>query len=166
MVAPRTVLAVAFAGTLLVTAYAVFATVQILVLNPLATVPGTDLGQIHAGLTAAGESSSWPPVAIVLGLGVALALLVLVLVARRRDGSVTAVVCAYLCLLAFGAPAYFVASFGPGMALADAYLTSGGDHSRWSLALYATSGLALLGVLAVAVGMVTTRRGPGGSEAR
>ena len=35
----------------------------------------------------------------------------------------------YLMVLTLGSPAYFFARFGPGMALADAYLINGGDHS-------------------------------------
>ena len=50
----------------------------------------------------------------------------------------------FLVLLALGAPAYFWANFGPGMALADTFFVSGGDHSPWSAPLYVTSGLAVL----------------------
>ena len=56
---------------------------------------------------------------------------------------------AYLVLLTFGAPAYFMASFGAGMGLADTYGISGADYSPWARPLYLVSLLSLLAALAI-----------------
>jgi hypothetical protein len=55
-------------------------------------------------------------------------------------------------MIVLGTPAYFFASFGPGMSLADTYPISGGDHSPWARPLYAASALALLALVGVVVG--------------
>lgn len=73
-----------------------------------------------------------------------------VLCLRGRTGPLfTAMM--YLAMLFFGAPAYFVASFGPGMALADTFGVSGGDHALGARPLYAVSLLAFIGVVVLAV---------------
>ncbi len=141
-----------------VTAYAVLAAVQILVLNPLAAVPGASLAQIHREMAAAGESPWTAGTLTVLGIGVALALLVLVLLWVRDDRSALAAALAYLGLLVCGAPAYFIASFGPGMALADTYGISGGDHAPYGLVLYAISALAVVAMAVVAIVSAARRR--------
>ncbi len=68
------------------------------------------------------------------------------------------VVCAYLALLVVGVAGYFVASFGPGMGLADTYGISGGDYAYGGAALGVVSLLALLGLLAIFVGGVIRGR--------
>lgn len=136
---------IATTGTVAVTAYAALAALQILVLNPIAAAPaGGDLAQIQRDLTAANESLGAPLVLTVLGIGVVLAIALLVLLARLRDATPMAAALAYLLLLILGTPAYFMASFGAGMALAYTYMISGGDHSPWAWLLYWTSALALL----------------------
>ncbi len=75
---------------------------------------------------------------------------------------VRSVAAAYLVLLVLGTPAYWVASFGPGMALADTYAISGADSSPWPAPLYVTSGLALValaGLLAWAGPRASADRG-------
>lgn len=151
-------MAVAVAGTVLVTAYAVFAAVHILVLNPLLAAPGRDLAAIQRDLDAAGESLQPFATVAILGTGVALAIFVLVMLARRPDATPTTALVAYLVLLTFGTPAYFVASFGAGMALADTYAISGADHSPWAGPLYAVSGLAFLGVVVIVVAQMMRRQ--------
>ncbi|SFS17085.1 hypothetical protein SAMN04487846_3445 [Microbacterium sp. cf046] len=145
------------AGTVLVTAYAALAALQILVLNPLAAAPGIDLNQIHADMAAVGESLNAPVAVGVLGLGIGLAILLFVLIAVRRDVTRTAAMFGYLVLLAFGAPAYFIASFGAGMGLADTYMIGGADYSPWALPLYLTSLLALLAALTLGAVDLTRR---------
>ncbi len=156
---------VALVGTTVVVAYAVVAVVQVLVLNPLSAVPGQPLGQIYADVEAAGESMGVGFVIVFLALGPAIAM---ALLTRARKAPRSVVAGWYLALVALGAPAYFWASFGPGLALADAYLASGGDHSAWGLVLYALSGLALVALIAVAArrlkGHVPTN--PAGPAAR
>ena len=152
-------LAIGAAGALLVMAYATLAAVQILVLNPLAAVPGKSLGRIHADMAAMNESPGSAMTLTILGAGVALALVVLLLLLLtvRPDSTPTAAVVAYLTMLAFGAPAYFIASFGPGMSLADTYGIGGADYSRWALPLYAISLLSVVALVAVAVARMTVR---------
>jgi hypothetical protein len=150
-------LAIGAAGALLVMAYATLAAVQILVLNPLAAVPGKSLGRIHADMAAMNESPGSAMTLTILGAGVALALVVLLLLTVRSDSTPTAAVVAYLTMLAFGAPAYFIASFGPGMSLADTYGIGGADYSRWALPLYAISLLSVVALVAVAVARMTVR---------
>lgn len=148
---------IAGVGTLAVLAYAMLAAVQILVLNPLAAAPGATLDQISQDLADAGEHISTGFVIGFLALGPALAIVVLLLVARRADATVPAVASAYLLLLVLGTPAYFVASFGPGMALADTYWISGADQSPWAIPLYITSLLAIAGLLGLVMASVMRR---------
>ena len=64
-----------------------------------------------------------------------------------------------LASLVAASPAYFMASVGPGMALADTYGVGGGDHSPWAWPIYVVSVLALAGLVAVVVLLL---RGPAG----
>ena len=127
----RRSMAKAAVGTGLVVAYAFLAALQILVLNPLASVPGKNLGEIYAEVEAAGESMGvWVVIANLL-LGPAIAITLLVLRARRRPMQpARATAIPYLALLVLGAPAYFWASFGPGMSLADTFMPE--TDFRWS----------------------------------
>lgn len=148
----------AIAGTIAVFLYAALAAVQILVLNPLAFAPGKTLGQVHADLAQAGEAIGAPFVLAILGLGPALAVLLMLLLSRQPAVGIRAIGIGYAVLLAFGAAAYFIASFGPGMALTDTYLTSGADHSGWSFVLYAVSAVA---IVVAAVLTLVPQRGAG-----
>lgn len=150
--------AIALVGTTLVVLYAAFAALQILVLNPLAAVPGRSLAEIQADMAAAGEPTGAVPAFIVLGIGVALALAFLVVVFWRGEARPGAALLGYALLLACGAPAYFFASFGAGMSLADTYGISGGDHAPWAKVLYVVSAAALV-VGAVSAARGTRRRG-------
>ncbi len=145
----------AIVGTIAVFLYAALAAVQILVLNPLALAPGKPLSQIHTDLAQAGEAIGTPLVLAILGLGPALAVLLMLLLSRQPTIGARAIGIGYASLLAFGAPAYFIASFGPGMALADTYLTSGADHSGWSFVLYGVSAGAI--VVAAVLALVPQR---------
>lgn len=132
---------IAVIGTLAIMAYGLLAIVQIAVLNPLAAAPGVGLNQIQDDMAIAGETLGvwW----LFMVIGPVIAIAIMLRVWRRPDPLPSRTVRAYLLLLSLGAPAYFFASFGPGMALADTYLISGGDHSPWAMPLYVISGLAL-----------------------
>ena len=146
---------VAVIGLIAVTAYAALAALQILVLNPLAAVPGASLGGIYAEMDAVGETMPVTMPLLMLGVGVAAAVVVAVLSIRSRlEPAHSALL--FLLLLIFGTPGYFVASFGPGMSIADAFGLGGADHSRWSLLLYAVSLAAAVGAVVLAMRM----RGP------
>ena len=79
----------------------------------------------------------------------------MLLLSRQPTIGARAIGIGYASLLAFGAPAYFIASFGPGMALADTYLTPGADHSGWSFVLYGVSAGAI--VVAAVLALVPQR---------
>jgi len=139
---------VAIIGVCAVVAYAAWAAVQILVLNPLAAVPDAGLSEIYAQMAAAGETMPIAMPSGILAIGVGLAVTVAVVSIRRRlEPALVAVL--FLILLALGSPAYFMASFGPGMNLADAFEISGGDHSPGAVPLYIVSLLSA----GVAVGL-------------
>lgn len=161
MAASRTrPVAVAVIGLVVVTVYAAWAALQILVLNPLAAAPGRSLAQIHAEMDAAGQAVGIPPTLGVLAIGPLLAAAVLVGVSRGHLAARTTAMLT-LALLALGAFGYFWASFMWGMNLADTYGIGGGDHSPWARPLYAVSLASLVGLIAVAVAdVVRDRRAP------
>lgn len=136
-------------GTLAVVVYALVAAAQILVWNPLAAAPGRSLSQITADMAAAGESLDAPIVAGTLLVG---PLVMLAVWRKAARGTVTArtTLTTALAMLVLGTPAYWVASFGPGMALADTYFTTGGDHAPWAIALHVVSSVALIGLAVLA----------------
>lgn len=146
----RNVALIAIFGVLAVAGYAALAAAQILVLNPLAAVPGLSLAEIRVEMDAADESLGDGAVLGFLGFGVALAVAAAAIcLVRRASARLTAAV--FLGLLVLGAPAYFVASFGPGMALADTFFISGGDASPWAMALQIASFVALLVLVPIVV---------------
>lgn len=138
---------VAIVGTLAVIAFATLAALQILVLNPLAAAPGRTLPEIHAEMARWGESLGTPWVLGILLVGVALAVAMLVDAWRDRSPHPPMYAGGYLGLLTLGTPAYWLASFGAGMALADTFATTGGDHSPWAAPLYVVSGTAWAGLI-------------------
>lgn len=144
-------------GVLVIVSYAVLAACQILVLNPLAAVPGESLGQVYADLTAANEPISAAPVIAILAVGPVLAGGWALL--GRRLASAVLVAAGHLTLLILGAPAYWIASFGPGMALADAYGISGADHAPWSTVLIIASAAAFAALLVLTAHCTTRLRG-------
>ena len=154
-------LVAAIVGTVVIMAYALFAAVQILVLNPLAAVPGASLRDIYAHVAEAGESMGVLVVLASLAVGPGIAIALLVAVWSGPATSVRRVALQYLAVVALGALGYFWASFGPGMALADSYFISGGDHSQWATPLYVASGLALVAMLLYGIAASPRRRSGG-----
>ena len=151
---------ISIAGVLGVTAYATLAAVQILVLNPLAAAPGLTLDAIRAEMSGAGESLGDARVLFILGIGVALAVGVAVVSVITKAPPIVPGM-TLLALLTFGAFAYFAASFGAGMGLADTFGISGADYSPWALPLYAVSAVAAIAVIVVGISTaVRDRRAP------
>lgn len=144
--------AIGVLGTAAVVAYALFAALQIQVLNPLATVPGSSLRQIHAAVGQGADTMGW---------GLMIAALVpgpLIAAAAAWAGwqgrlSATTLLMVMLALLTLGSFVYFVASFPAGMTLADTFMVGGADHAPWANFLHAVSMLA-----AVALGVVVITR--------
>ena len=152
----RSAVGLAALGMLLVVAYAAWAAFQILVLNPLAAVPGMSVGDVHAAMTAAEQWTGPASVYAPLGVGVLLAVGMFLVVISTGTPAITTVA-AYLALLVLGAPGYFWASFGVGMGLADTFNIGGGDHSPWSLPLYAVSLAALVGLAVIGASSLLRR---------
>lgn len=166
---PRTspwqpVLLVCLVGSILIIAYTVLALVQILVLNPQAAVPGMPLDEIWREVFRSKGNADPLVVTVVLALGplLTIGLTVCAIVWLRRR--LWVVVACFLALLVLGTPAYVVASFSPGMNLADTFGIDGADYSPWALPLFMTSAIALvlLGVAAIvrAVGHRAPRSTP------
>lgn len=148
----------------LVAALAVLSALQIFVLNPLAAAPdGRGLGRVYADLGAAGEGG-FPFVlsALILAAGLGVAAILVFIVWRREEVDPLAVLALGLASLVAATPAYFIASFGMGMALADTYGIGGADHSPWARPIYVLSALALAALVAVVVLLL---RGPAGGRA-
>lgn len=157
---PRPTLWISVGGVIAVAAYAVLAALQILVLNPLAAAPGDlSLGEIRSAMSDAGESLIPTTVLGILGVGVCLGIGTAAVCILTRSHPIVPTM-TFLALLMGGAPAYFVASFGPGMALADTFGIGGGDASPWALPLYAVSALSAIAVLVGAV-LTSGRRAAG-----
>ena len=114
------------------------------------------LGEVYEAVAATGDSIGVAGVLVFLAIGPLIAGAV-ALTARRADATARGIALAMCGIVMFGAPAYFMASFGPGMALADALMISGADHSRWSLVLYAASVAAVVTAIALAVGAARGR---------
>lgn len=153
----RTSTLISVIGVLAVAAYAAWSAVHILVLDPLAAVPGLDLDEIYGAMADAGETFSIAWVIGFLCFGVILAVAAAwVCIATKAPPIVAA--SGPLALLILGAPAYFMASFGPGMALADTFMISGGSHSPGHLPLYAISALAAVAVIVLAIGAAVRSR--------
>lgn len=146
----RTTAWIALGGVFAVAVYAAFAALQIIVWNPLAALPGKTLEEIRFEAASVGEPLGGMGVLLFLGLGVLLAVAVAILVVLTRTRPAVAALL-FLGLLVFGTPAYFVASFGPGMSLADAFGISGADYSPWSLVLYGISALSMVAAVVLAV---------------
>lgn len=143
----RRTIVVSIAGLVAVLLYCALAALQILVLNPLAAAPGLSLDEIR---TIVGVGLEPDFVVIILGLGVALAVaLAAVAIGASLPPRLTATL--FLVLLAFGAFAYFGASFGPGMSLADTFGIGGADHSPWAMPLYLVSAASAIAATVMAV---------------
>ncbi|WP_426978891.1 hypothetical protein ACQCSU_06340 [Pseudarthrobacter sp. O4] len=135
---------------MIITAYALTGTLQILVWNPLAAVPGATLDEIHAGLNEANESLAAPVVIAWAISGVVLAGLVLIRALTQSGSRVKDVLVLDLLLLVLAAPSHWYAAFPAGMGIADAFATSGGDHTPWGMVLYGISAVALSALVAMA----------------
>jgi hypothetical protein len=132
---------ISIAGVLAVTAYAALAAVQILVWTPLAAAPGLTLEQIRVELSGAGESVNEVATIVILSVGVVLALAVAIVAMMTRTAPLAPTM-SLLGILMLGGPGFFIASFGPGMALADTFMISAGITLPGVVPFYAVSALA------------------------
>ncbi|MEU2199201.1 hypothetical protein [Isoptericola sp. NPDC019482] len=139
-------------GPVLVACYATVMVLTILVLEPLAAMPGMTRAEIFAALAAAGVSVAGKVPFLVgwAALGVGLSVAGCAVALRGRVAPDTALAW-QLAVLALGAPAYFWAAFDMGMDLADTFMITGGDHSAIPPVLYAVSGWALVALVALQI---------------
>jgi hypothetical protein len=147
---------VALGGVLLVTALAVVGAVDLLVWNPLAKVPGTDLQSIYFQMSLRdgfdiGVNVAW--VVTWAAFWTAASILVLAAACGGRVSPLTPRRIAVVTLGLVGAAVFFrfFAGFGFGMSIADTFATNGGDGSFVS-ALLPHLGQLALAVAVLAVG--------------
>lgn len=131
---------------------------HIFVWNPLAKMPGMSLSAIYDGMAAAGQSADF------VGVGIWAALFVVTAVALpigcalpRFAGprSTRRIITAGSMLVATAAATSWLAGFGMGLSLADAFLIDGGDAAGGGAVLTAVTVLAL--VAAVFAALVPAR---------
>lgn len=147
---------VAVLGAAAVIAVVVVGAIDLLVWNPEAKVPGTDLATIYA-LMASRDGFSLTTTAVLIGIWALFwslaALIVLAAAAHPRAAALTPRRLAIVLLGLVGGAIFFrfFAGFGIGMSIADSFMTSGGDVSVVSAVLPYVGQLALAGA-AVAFG--------------
>ncbi|KJC63111.1 hypothetical protein TZ00_16860 [Agreia bicolorata] len=147
----------AVGGVVLVAAYAALMAVESLVLDPLAAVPGSTLGEIHARLTAAGQDVGGD-IGWVIGtaaVGVVLAVTAAIIGLWRRF-SLSTMAMIFLAIVAAGAVPAFLDGFRLGMDVADTHGVGGGAHTIWAGVLYLTSLASAVAI--VGVGVFSRRR--------
>jgi hypothetical protein len=152
---PRRVTA-AIAGLVLVFGIVSVGLVDLLVWNPQAKVPGTELSSIYAQMAVRDGfdlTRNAVLVAVWAGFWIASALVLLALAVRRNGDEFTPRRITIVMLGLVGAAIFFrfFAGFGIGMSIADTFMTSGGDASVVSAVLPYVGQLALAGA-AIAVG--------------
>lgn len=140
----RQLVPIVVVGVLAAAAYATIGALQILVWNPVAAVPGMSLPEIKTAMSTANEPLVEAPVYVWALAGPVIALAFGIFSIVRFPDSPWAVTRIFLILIILGTPTYFFASFNPGMSIADAFATSGGDHAPWSKILYGMSLLSLV----------------------
>lgn len=140
----RHVIPIVMVGLLMTAAYALTGALQILVWNPMAAVPDKSREEIKTAMSAANEPLVEEPVYVWALAGLVLAAVVGVLAVVKWPDSPWMITRLFLIIIMVGMPTYFLASVNPGMSIADAFATSGGDHAHWSRILYGTSLLSLI----------------------
>ena len=139
----RHVVPLVLVGVLITAAYGLIGALQILVWNPIAAVPGMSLQEIKTAMSSVNEPLVEAPVYVWALAGPVLALTVGTFSIMKFPGLSWTIARFFLILIMLGTPSYCFVSFSPGMSIADAFATTGGDHSPWSRILYGMSFLAL-----------------------
>lgn len=129
-------------GFLFIAAYSVAGLLQILVLNPLAAVPGATLDEINAQMERANDSLAAPMVIAWAAIGTLLAAGVLIGAHAQRLSAEAAAVLNLL-IIVLAAPSHWFVSIPAGLGIADVFATTGGDHAPWGMVLYGVSAAAL-----------------------
>ncbi|MCC3298987.1 hypothetical protein [Arthrobacter caoxuetaonis] len=140
----RHVVPIVLGGVLIISAYALIGALQITVWNPMAAVPGMSLQEIKTAMSSVNEPLVETPVYAWALAGPVLALTVGTFSIVKFPDLPWTITRYFLILIMLGTPTYYFVSFSPGMSLADAFSTTGGDHSPWSRILYGMSILALI----------------------
>ena len=141
---------VALGGAALMLAVVVLGAIDLLVWNPLAKVPGTDVATIYA-LMAERDGFSLQPTLVMTAIWAVFwtvpALLVAALAVHRTAAALTPRRLAIVMLALVGAAIFlrFFTGFGIGMSIADTFGISGGDGSVISALLPYVGQLSLAG---------------------
>lgn len=145
-------------GVLTTAAYALIGALQILVWNPMAAVPGMSLQEIKTAMSSANEPLVEAPVYVWALAGPVLALAVGTFSIMKFPDLPWTIARFFLLIIMLGTPTYYFFSFSPGMSIADAFATTGGDHAPWSRILYGMSLLASFLLLVTCAKKDQTRR--------
>lgn len=139
---------VALGGISAVATFALVLTLQTLVWSPMGAAPHLSYVQLLDALAQHGETLpfAWVVGAGLLGVTLSIALAIVSVALRWRPLTVAA---GQLGLLVLGAPAYWVASFPAGIAVADGLQTYGGDHAPGGRLLYLVSLTAVVALCAI-----------------
>jgi len=127
---------------------------NILVWNPLAKMSGMSLGEIYDGMAAAGQPADFVGVSIWAALFVVAAVALPIGCALPRFAgprSTRRIITAGSMLVATAAATSWLAGFGMGLNLADAFLIDGGDAAGGGTVLTAVTVLALVAALFAAL---------------
>lgn len=141
---------IAVVGTCVAFTYAAAAWMQIMLWNPQAAVPGVPVDEIWAAVASQQGMNEYVNTTVNLAVMPLAAVVMLYLACTKQWSSrPRATATQYLVLIALGALAYFVASFSPGMNLADTYGVGGEDYAPWGQVLLGVSGFGVAGLLVV-----------------
>ena len=154
----RHVVPIVLVGVLITAAYALIGALQILIWNPMAAVPGMSLQEIKTAMSSANEPLVEAPVYLWAVAGPVLALTVGTFSIMKFPDLPWTITRFFLIIIMLGMPTYYFFSFSPGMSIADAFATTGGDHAPWSRILYGISLLALFLLLVTRTKKDQTRR--------
>ena len=145
-------------GVLITAAYALIGALEILVWNPVAAVPGMSLKEIKTAMSSANEPLLEAPVYVWALVVPVLALAGGTFSIMRFPDRPWRIIRFFLIIIMLGMPTYYFFSFNPGMSIADAFATTGGDNSPWSRILYGMSLLATFLLLVTRKKKDQTRR--------
>jgi hypothetical protein len=144
-------------GLAVIAAVAVLMAVNALVLDPLAAVPGHSLGEVYDELRRQHFTVGVDIAQTIAAAAVGVVLAAAVAAIGIRGALPQFVVAAlFQALLVLAAPVNFMLGFALGMDVADAFMTTGGDHTAWPTLVYVPSAAALVALPIVL--LVGTRR--------
>lgn len=155
----RQTIIVSTVGVAVVVIYAGLAALQILVFTPLAAAPGLSLAEVKAEMHSAGESLNEASTISILAIGPLIAVVVAAIAVRARAHPAIPAI-TLLIVLMLGGPGLFVASFGPGMGMADTFMVAGGIFLPGVMPFFVVSVIAGVALTVGVILAATLARGP------